>query len=315
MAHTHAHSGADRHGAGHDHGHSHAGHAHVSPPQDWRYGVGMALNLGFVAVEAGYGVFANSTALLADAGHNLSDVLGLALAGGAAWLARRPGSARRTYGFGRATILAALANAAVLLLACGAIVWEAVRRFQQPEGVQPTTVMVVAAIGIVINAATAALFLAGRKHDVNVRGAFLHMAADAGVSAGVVVAGALIAFTGRTWIDPVTSLAIVAVVVAGTWGLLRESLDLAMDTAPAGLDVAELRTLLAAQPGVAEVHDLHVWNTSTTETALTAHLVRPGGSDDAFLATALAAIRDRFGIEHVTIQIEDAHAHCGADHD
>jgi cobalt-zinc-cadmium efflux system protein len=291
----------------HHHGHAHHGHAHGHDlPRDSRYVIAIVLNLAFVALEAGFGVWANSTALLADAGHNLSDVLGLVLAGGAAWLAQQSASARRTYGYGKATILAALANAVLLVLACGAIGWEALRRFGEPQEVRSTTVMAVAAAGVVINLATAMLFWGGRKDDVNARGAFLHMAADAAVSLGVVAAGALILLTGRAWIDPVTSLLIVAVILIGTWGLLRESFDLAMDAAPARIDLDELDSFLRALPGVTALHDVHVWNLSTTETALTAHLVRPEPADRAFYEAAVKALHDRFGIEHATLQVETA---------
>lgn len=264
----------------------------------------MILNLGFVAVEGAYGVWTNSTALLADAGHNLSDVLGLALAGGAAWLATLAGGAHRTYGYGKAPVLAALGNALLLVFACGAIVWEAVRRLAAPEPVAPEAVMIVAAVGVLINGATAMLFMSGRKHDVNVRGAFLHMVGDAAVSVGVIAAGAAIMLTGRSWIDPAVSLVIVVVIGLSTWGLLRESLDMAMDVAPDGVDIAAVRRLLEQRPGVAEVHDLHVWNMSTTETALTAHLVRPAGGDAAFLTETRSALHDAFGLHHVTLQVE-----------
>jgi cobalt-zinc-cadmium efflux system protein len=273
----------------------------------------MIVNLGFVLIEAGCGLAVHSTALLADAGHNLSDVLGLALAGGAAWLAGAAGGAHRTYGFGKATILAALANALLLVFACGAIVTEAVTRLFDPQPTLPAAIMIVAAIGVVVNAGTALLFVAGRKHDVNVRAAFQHMVADAAVSVGVIVAGALIAFTGRTWIDPATSLAIVAMIALGTWGLLKESLNLAMDVAPTHVDVVAVRRLLLDQPGVAEVHDLHVWNMSTTETALTAHLVRAEGIGGDFLCNTEDALRHAFGLQHVTLQVETAP--CARRHD
>lgn len=287
-----------------DHDHDHAGHAH-SPPGDWRFVVGIGLNSAFVAVEAAAGWAAHSTALIADAGHNLSDVLSLALAGGAAWLGRRAASgAHRTYGFAKASVLAALLNALVLVFACGAIVIETLRRFAEPQPVEPGLVMAVAAVGVAINTATALLFMGGRRSDVNVRGAFLHMAADAGVSAGVIVAGGLIALTGAVWIDPVVSLVIVAVVLIGTWGLLRESVDLALDSAPRAIDVDEVRACLAGCPGVTGVHDLHVWALSTTDAAITAHLVRPGGSDDAFLEAAQKTLVHRFGLVHATLQVE-----------
>lgn len=299
------------HGHAHDHHHD---HAHPEP-SDRRYTIAIALNLGFVLIEAGAGFFANSTALLSDAAHNLSDVLGLALAGGAAWLAQRHASERRTYGYSKATVLAALANALVLVIACGGILWEALSRFVRPEETQPLFVMAVAAIGVMINGATAMLFLAGRQHDVNVRGAYLHMLADAGVSAAVIVAGAAIWFTRFAWIDPAISVAVVLLILWGTWGLLRESLDLALDAAPSHINVADVRALLADQPGVTAIHDLHIWAMSAATPALTAHLVRPEGNDDAFLAQLAATLGERFGIKHVTIQIERAQRDdCGNCH-
>jgi cobalt-zinc-cadmium efflux system protein len=292
------------HGHAHDHHHDHA--HHHPEPSDKRYTIAIALNLGFVILEATAGFLANSTALLSDAAHNLSDVLGLALAGGAAWLAQRQAGEQRTYGYSKATVLAALANALVLVIACGGILWEATSRFFRPEETQPIFVMGVAAVGVLINGATAMLFLAGRKHDVNVRGAYLHMLADAGVSAAVIVAGAAIWFSGFNWIDPAISVVVVLLILWGTWGLLRESLDLALDAAPAHINVSEVRDFLAAQTGVTAVHDLHVWAMGATKPALTAHLVRPEGGDDDFLAQLAAAIGKRFGISHVTIQIERA---------
>ncbi len=289
------------------HGHAHHGHDHAHPApalHDKRYTIAIALNLGFVVVEAAAGIFANSTALLSDAAHNLSDVLGLALAGGAAWLAKRSAGSQRTYGFSKATVLAALANALVLLVACGGILWEAVARFYRPAETQALFVIVVASIGVIINGGTALLFLAGRKEDVNVRGAYLHMVADAGVSAAVIVAGAAIFFTGLQWIDPAVSVAVVLLILWGTWGLLIESLDLALDAAPRNIDVGAVRAFLADLPGVDAVHDLHIWAMGATEPALTAHLVRPEGGDDAFLAKLAHDIEHRFGIKHVTIQIE-----------
>ncbi len=300
-AHSHAHD--HDHASGHSH--SHHDHSHHAPlPSDKRYIIAIALNLGFVAIEGAAGFFANSTALLSDAAHNLSDVLGLGLAGFAAWLAGRAASAKRTYGYSKATVLAALANAVLLMIASGAILMEAVSRFASPEPVQSVFVMGVAAAGVVINGATALLFLAGRHGDVNARGAFLHMAADAGVSAGVIIAGALMLFTGWNWVDPAVSVAVVALIVWSTWGLLRESLDLALDAAPKHIDVAAVRDALAGLPGVIAVHDLHVWAMSAERTALTAHLVRPEGGDDAFLADASAALEQRFRIDHVTLQVE-----------
>jgi cobalt-zinc-cadmium efflux system protein len=298
---------------GHAHSHDHAHHHHAAP--DKRYTVAIALNLGFVVMEAAAGFVANSTALLSDAAHNLSDVLGLALAGGAAWLAKQSTSENRTYGYSKATVLAALANALVLVIACGGIFWEATRRLFAPEAVQPMFVMVVAAAGVLVNGATALLFVAGRKDDVNVRGAFLHMLADAGVSAAVIVAGVAIWLTNAAWIDPAISIAVVLLIVWGTWGLLRESLDLAMDAAPRGIDVTAVRRFLGEQPGVTAVHDLHVWAMGATEPALTAHLVRPEGGDDAFLAEVTAGVEQRFGISHVTLQVEREHRDdCGKHH-
>lgn len=272
----------------------------------------MALNLGFVLVEAGAGLLTHSLALLADAGHNLSDVLGLLLAWGAAVLAKRAPSARRTYGLRKGTILASLGNAALLLIAVGAIAWEAIRRFSTPEPIQTGEVMIVAAIGIVINTATALMFMKGSEDDLNVRGAFLHMAADAAVSAGVVVAAFAMGLTGWLWLDPVVSLAIVVVIVLGTWGLLRDSLDMALDATPRGIDTDKVRAWLAARPGVSEVHDLHIWAMSTTETAMTAHVVRPlDESHDQFLNDACAELASKFKIGHVTIQVETSHGAHG----
>jgi len=291
---------------GHAHGHNHD-HAHHAPAtNDKRYTIAIALNLGFVILEAAAGFFANSTALLSDAAHNLSDVLGLALAGGAAWLAKQQSNPQRTYGYAKATVLAALANALVLVIACGGILWEATTRLFTPEPVEPGFIMAVAAAGVVVNGATAMLFLAGRKEDVNVRGAYLHMLADAGVSAAVIVAGAAIWLTRLTWIDPAISVAVVALILLSTWGLLKESLDLTLDAAPANIDVAAVRAYLAAQPGVTAVHDLHVWAMGATRPALTAHLVRPEGGDDDFLARVAEGITHSFGISHVTLQIERA---------
>lgn len=300
------------HGHGHGHGHGHHHHHHgPADPGDWRYGLGLAVNLGFVAVEFTFGVISGSAALMADAGHNLSDALGLALAGGAAWLSRLAPRGRRTYGYGKATVLAALANAVLLVFACGAIAFEAARRLMQPVEVASTTVMVVAAIGFVINLGTAALFFSSRGHDLNARGAFLHMAADAAVSLGVVVAGGLIWITGWSVIDPLVGLAIVAVILAGTWGLLRDSLDMALDAAPPGTDPEAIAAWLAALPGVGGVHHLHVWPLSTTRTALTAHLVRSGPGEDAdLIAQARQGLKARFGIDHATLQLETAGTDC-----
>ncbi len=288
---------------GHDHAHAH-GHHHAPSSVGAAFAIGTALNAAFVAAQVFYGILAHSMALLADATHNFGDVLGLLAAWGAAALAARGPSSARTYGWGRTTILASLANAVVLLISCGAIALEAIRRFASPAPVGGVTVMGVAALGIVINGATALMFMRGRHDDLNVRGAFLHMAADAGVSVGVVVTGLLITLTGWNWLDPVSSLAIVAVIVAGTWGLLRASANLAMDAVPEGIDLAAVEATLRALPGVADVHDLHVWGLSTTTTALTAHLVQASGDPTALLREAEHAVRARFRIGHATFQVE-----------
>lgn len=291
-------------GAGHDH--RREGHGHTPSNFGRAFLVGTVLNLGFVAIEAGYGFAANSVALIADAGHNLSDVLGLLVAWGAATLSQRRPSAHYTYGLRRSSILAALFNAVFLLVAVGAIAYAAVGRFANPQPVESTTVIVVAAIGIAVNGVTAWLFARGRKSDINVRGAFLHMAADAAVSAGVVASGFLIARTGWLWIDPATSLVIVAIIMAGTWGLLRDSVAMSLDRVPAGIAPAKVEQALAGLPGVTRVHDLHIWSMSTTEVALTCHLVIPAGTPgDAFLHDASAMLHEQFKIGHTTIQIEE----------
>lgn len=299
-AHRHGHD----HGPGHAHGgHAH-GHAHAPARHDRAFAIGIALNLAYVGLEAGYGWAIGSLALLADAAHNLSDVAGLVLAWGGALAGRLRPDARHTYGWQRASILAALLNALLLLVAMGALAWEAAERLRSPQPMQAVTVMVVAGIGIVVNTATALMFMRGREHDLNIRGAFLHMAADAAVSAGVVVAGGLALWLGWQRIDPVVSLLIAVVVVWGTWDLFRQSLHLLFDGVPEHVDLDEVRALLAAQPGVAAVHDLHVWAMGTTQVALTAHLVMPGGGgDDAFLQRSSGLLAERFGIGHVTLQV------------
>lgn len=285
--------------------HDHAGHGHAPPDFGRAFLVGTVLNVGFVIVEAGYGIASNSMALLADAGHNLSDVLGLLVAWGAATLSKRQPSANYTYGLRRSSILAALFNALFLLVAVGAIAFEAIRRFSNPAPVEGGTVMAVAAVGIVINGVTAWMFARGRKGDINVRGAYLHMLADAAVSAGVVVAGLAIAGTGWLWIDPAVSLAIVVIIFMGTWGLLRDSVAMSLDKVPAGIEPTEVEQALAALPGVARIHDMHIWPISTTEPALTCHLVMPSGHPgDAFLHTTAAMLHERFGIGHATMQVE-----------
>ena len=281
-------------------------HQHEAPRNfNTAFAIGVALNVLFIVVEVIFGLRANSLALLADAGHNLSDVLGLLLAWGAMWLGAKRPSTHRTYGFRRSSILAALANAMLLLFAVGAIAWEAVHRFSSPMPVEGGTVVIVAGIGILINGATALLFRSGRKSDVNIEGAFLHMAADAAVSVGVVIGGVIIRQTGWIWIDPVVSLAIVAVITIGTWGLLRKSVNLAMDAVPEGIDPQTVREFLSSLAGVTQLHDLHIWGMSTTEVALTAHVIRPEtGNDDVFLADVSKQLHERFGIEHATIQVE-----------
>lgn len=296
----------------HDHDHAGYGHSHAPASFGRAFAIGTALNIGFVVVEAVYGLLAGSMALLADAGHNLSDVLGLLIAWGAATLARRSPSARYTYGLRSSSILAAFLNALLLLVAITIIAVEAVRRFGEPAPVAGTTVMAVAAVGIVVNGVTAWLFASGRKGDLNVRGAFLHMAADAAVSAGVVAAGFVISRTGWSWVDPVTSLVIVAVIAVGTWGLLRDSVNMSLQATPSGLDRDEIADFLGEYRGVAAIHDLHVWPLSTTETALTVHLLVPEGyPGDTYTAELASALHDRFGIDHATVQIEtDAATPC-----
>jgi cobalt-zinc-cadmium efflux system protein len=308
-AHSHSHS----HGAGHDHGHAHH-HGHSHAPADFgrAFAIGVVLNSAFVVVEATYGFLSGSMALVADAGHNLSDVLALMLAWGASIAAKKPPSPRFTYGFKSSTILAALANAMLLAIAIGAILFETIHRFIDPAPVQGMTMVVVAGIGIVINTATALMFMRGRKHDLNIRGAFLHMAADALVSVGVVIAGLAILHTGQVWIDPVTSLIIVAVIAWGTWGLAKDSIKLGLHAVPDTIDVEAVRAHLAGLPGVEAVHDLHIWPMSTTETALTAHLVMPAGHPgDPFLATLRDGLKSRFGIGHVTVQVEQSRECAG----
>lgn len=280
-------------------------HHHGAGSHDRAFAIGILLNVGFVLVEAGFGWQAQSLALLADAAHNLSDVLALLLAWVGAALGRLTSDARHTYGWRRASILAALLNALILLAAMGALAWEALQRFGQPQPVDAATVIAVAAAGILVNGATALLFLRGSRHDLNIRGAFLHMAGDALVSLGVVVAGVLYLWQGWTWLDPAISLAIALLIFYATWGLLRQSLHLLFDGVPAGVELAEVRAYLQQQPGVAEVHDLHVWAMSTSETALTAHLVLPEGhpGDDFYVQLNLG-LRQRFGIGHATLQIE-----------
>jgi len=284
---------------GHGHNHGQGSHGRA-------FAIGVTLNLTFVVVEFLFGHLSNSLSLVADAGHNLSDVLGLLLAWGAASLARRTPTPLRTYGLRRSSILAAVVNAVVLFMSVGAIAWESLQRVFIPEPVAGATVIWVAAIGIVVNGFTALLFLRGRRTDLNIRGAFLHMATDALVSFGVVVAGVAILATGWLWLDPVVSLAVCLMIVITAWDLLRHSVNLALDAVPPGIDPREVERYLGGLPAVVDVHDMHVWGISTTEAALTAHLVLSGTHcDDALIAEATRGLHDRFGIEHATLQLEN----------
>lgn len=285
---------------GHDHSHSHG-----TTRYDRAFLVGVALNLAFVVVEVVFGVLSHSMALVADAGHNLSDVLGLALAWGATWLARRKPSKLRTYGFRKITILAALANAVLLLLATGGVVWESVQRLSRPGAVEGKTVIVVAGVGVAINGISALAFRKGGKHDLNLRGAFLHLAADAAVSFGVVITGIILIYTNWNLLDPIVSLVLSVVIVGSSWSLLRKSINLALDAVPEGIDVDAVRGYLEGLPDVLEVHDLHIWAMSTTENALTAHFVMKTAScEPRFLGDVCKVLHDRFKIEHSTLQVE-----------
>ena len=293
------------------HHHHHHDHDHVLGSYGRAFGIGIGLNLAYVIVEAVAGLASGSMALLADSGHNLSDVLGLALAWGATLLAARPANARFTYGLKRSGILAALANAVLLLIACGAITVEALRRLADPQPVPGLLVMAVAAGGVVVNLGTALLFARGRHGDINIRGAWLHMMADAGISAAVVVSGFVTLKTGLNWVDPALSLVVVAVIVRGTWGLLREATAMALDAVPPGIDSGAVAAFLTACPGVAAVHDLHIWPMGNSATALTAHLVMPAGhACDTALAAIAHDLDHRFGIGHVTLQVETGAAPC-----
>ncbi|MBX3438503.1 MAG: cation transporter [Planctomycetaceae bacterium] len=287
----------------HCHSHDHKGHDYSSA-----FAIGVGLNVAFIVLEATGGIAIGSMALLADAGHNLSDVLGLLLAWGAVYLSRKSPNERYTYGLRSSTILAALSNSLLLILVVGGIAWESMRRLLAPTEVPGGPVVAIAAAGVVINTATALLFLRGRHHDLNIRGAYLHMAADAGVSLAVMLGGLGMMTLGWPWLDPVLSLLIAALILWSTWGLLRDSVNLALHAVPAQIDLREVQQFLLEQPGVSLVHDLHVWAMSTTETALTAHLVRPENGDaDIFLSGTAQGLHDRFGIEHATLQIERVH--------
>lgn len=292
------------------------GHSHERVNYNRSFAIGIVLNIAFVAVEVAYGVLSDSLALIADAGHNLSDVAGLLLAWGGALLAARATTERRTYGLRKATVMASLASAILLLVALGGIAWEAIGRFHNPQPVEGITVITVAAIGVVINTATALLFFKGQNHDLNIRGAFLHMAADAAISLGVVIAGLVIMVKGWLWVDPVMSLIIVAVIFYGTWELLMDSINYSIDAVPEGVDIQGIRNYLTAFAHVDHIHDLHVWPLSTSEVALTVHLVvNDGNLDNSFLHDLQHHLHDAFGIEHSTIQIESSQAenHCMLD--
>ncbi|MEC5163775.1 MULTISPECIES: cation diffusion facilitator family transporter [unclassified Janthinobacterium] len=304
--HDHAAPPEHKHGHGHAHGHGHGHHHHGDPTSHGRaFAIAIALNSIFVVVEFVYGFIANSTALMADAGHNLSDVLGLALAWGAAILSQRKPSSRYTYGLRSSSMLAALFNAMLLMLACGAIAWEAVQQLLNPSPVHGATVSVVAAIGIAVNGVSAWLFMAGSKDDMNIRGAYLHLAADAAISLGVLLAGVAVIFTGWTWLDPAASIVIVVLIMLGTWSLLRDALRLMMAAVPDNVDAPKVELFLRASAGVSEVHDLHIWAMSTTETALTAHLVMPDGyPGDGAIDAIAEQLKSRFAIGHSTLQVE-----------
>ncbi len=304
----HDHDGHDHHrGSGHNHGHSHGvgGHSHAPADFGRAFAIGVGLNTAYVAAEAFWGFSAHSVALLADAGHNLGDVVGLLGAWLASRLSKRGPSAGYTYGLRRTSILAALANAIILLVATGAISWEAIRRLITPEPTGGLVIVAVALAGVVVNGVTAWLFMSGRKGDLNIRVAFVHMAADASLTLGVAIAGAVIMATGWERLDPAVSLVIVIVIVFGTWGLLRDSVNLSLDAVPPGIDQGEIEGYLRGLPGVTEVHDLHIWGLSTTETALTVHLVcTEAGSDGELLHRITREVRDRFEIGHATVQLE-----------
>lgn len=280
-------------------------HDHGSPDFNRAFAIGIGLNLAYVVVEATYGWLSHSLSLVADAGHNLSDVLGLLLAWGASRLVLRKPTSRRSYGWRRSSVFAALINAVVLLIAIGGIAFEALRRFGDPAPVAGKTVIIVASVGILINAFSAMLFARGRKGDINIRGAYLHLIADAAVSAGVVIAGIVIVITGWDWLDPTVSLVIAGVILVSTWGLLRDSVNMALDAVPDDIDPAEVERFLLDLPGVLSLHDLHIWSMSTTEAALTAHLVTEiDVAENELLSTACEGLHDRFGIEHTTLQLE-----------
>ena len=314
-AHNHGHDHA--HGKGHAHGHhgqKHGAHGHDHAPKDFgrAFAIGLTLNIGFVIAEVVYGILGNSMALLADAGHNVGDVLGLIVAWAGMTLAKRGPTARFTFGLGKSSVLAALLNAMFLLVAVGAITFEAIQRLLNPEPVATTMVMMVAAAGVVVNGVTALMFASGSKSDINIRGAFLHMAADAGISAGVVIAGAVIAFTGLVWIDPAMSLVLNGVIIWGTWGLLKSAGAMALSGVPHEIEIEDVRATLLRLPDVREVCDLHIWALSTRDIAMSCHLVMPAGHPgDAFLTEAARVMKARFEINHPTFQIDfDKRTNC-----
>lgn len=321
-AHEHDNEGGHAHAQEHAHSHAHhgSGHHHHHAPvagHGRAFAIAIVLNIAIVLIQGIYGVIAHSTALLADAGHNLSDVLGLLLAWGATWLTARRPSARYTFGYGSTSILASLANAGLLLFACGAIVAEAIDRLLHPAAVAGLTVFVVATAGMLINGFSAWLFMRGQEEDLNIRGAFLHMAGDALISAAVAISGLVILATNWTWLDPLMSLAVVAVIVYGTWGLLRDSVRLALDAVPPGVDLQRIRDYLADQPGVTDVHDLHVWALSTTGNALSVHLVMPAGHPgDAIVDAIVLTLREKFSMQHATLQVDlgTTDHRCALDH-
>jgi len=310
--HDHGHDHPPKHAAAparHGHDHHHHGHAHGPPGHGRAFALGIGLNLAFVLVEVGSGLYAHSLALLADAGHNFGDVLGLGLAWGAAALAQRKPSVRRTYGLRRGTIVASVTNAVTLLFITGGLAWESVRRLFAPVDVQSKVVIVVALLGTVLNVGAALPFLRGRDKDLNIKSAFSHLAADAALSLGVAVAGCIVLATGWAWVDPAMSIVLAVTILVGTWSLMRGSLDLMLDAVPEGIDPAAVRQFLCRLPGVVEVHDLHIWAMSTTETALTAHVVMPTTAHaPAFLSDACKAIHDEFGIAHTTLQVDHEEA-------
>jgi len=292
--------------------HSHHSLSHSSS-YNRAFAISIALNMGFVIVQATYGILSNSLALLADAGHNLSDVLGLLLAWGASFLASREPTERHTYGWGRTSIWAAFLNATFIFIACGGLVWEAVQRLREPADVVGTTVAIVAGVGIVVNTVSAFLFWSAKDNDLNIKGAFLHLAADAAVSVGVAIAGIAVTISGWNWLDPAVSLVVVVAIAAATWRLFRESIELELDAVPPAIDPLAVKTYLAERPGVEKIHDLHIWAMSTAQTALTVHLVMPSGyPGDAFLQEIQSYLKNTFGIDHATIQIEmgDPNYHC-----